>query len=90
MSVPARIFCFDWNPTSYRRWKGYDMSEYSHPEAGFPPSVDSMVQYSVYRDAIDSGQEQVAKDIFAAIKDYNHFDCISTWKLRDWLLNLSR
>lgn len=57
---------------------------------GVTNAVDSMVQYSVYRDAVESGQDMVAKDIFAAIKDYNHYDCISTWKLRDWLLNLTR
>ncbi|MBG0738951.1 TM0106 family RecB-like putative nuclease [Paeniglutamicibacter antarcticus] len=56
---------------------------------GVTNAVDSMVQYSVYRDAVDKGQDRVAKDIFAAIKDYNHYDCISTWKLRDWLLNLT-
>lgn len=34
--------------------------------------------------------ERVAKDIFAAIKDYSQYDCLSTWKLRDWLLDLAR
>jgi hypothetical protein len=37
MSQPVRITCFVWDPTSRRRWKEYDMSEYSHPEATFPP-----------------------------------------------------
>ncbi|PTT67009.1 ribonuclease H-like domain-containing protein [Arthrobacter sp. HMWF013] len=56
---------------------------------GVTNAVDSMVQYSVYRDTVDAGQLDNAKDIFSAIKDYNHYDCISTWKLRDWLLNLT-
>lgn len=37
MSVPTSIICIDWNPTSCRRWKGCDMSEYSYPESTFPP-----------------------------------------------------
>lgn len=57
---------------------------------GVTNAVDSMVQYSIYRDAVDTGQLENAKAIFAAIKDYNQYDCISTWKLRDWLLNLTR
>jgi predicted RecB family nuclease len=57
---------------------------------GVTNAVDSMVQYSVYQEAVNTGQLRVAKDIFAAIKDYNHYDCLSTWKLRDWLLNLTR
>lgn len=31
------MICFDWSPTSRRRWKGYELSEYGHPEAVFPP-----------------------------------------------------
>jgi uncharacterized protein len=57
---------------------------------GVTNAVDSMVQYSVYRDAVDKGQVRVAKDISSSICGYNHYDCISTWKLRDWLLNLTR
>lgn len=37
MSVAARIICSDWNATSRRRWKGYEMSEYGLPEATIPP-----------------------------------------------------
>ncbi|WP_422758920.1 TM0106 family RecB-like putative nuclease [Paenarthrobacter sp. C1] len=57
---------------------------------GVTNAVDSMVQYSVYRDAVDQGRLEAAKSIFSAIKDYNHYDCLSTWKLRDWLINLTR
>lgn len=40
MSDPARIVFIDWSPTGRRRRKGYDMSEYSHPEASFlPPTL---------------------------------------------------
>ncbi|MET4144243.1 TM0106 family RecB-like putative nuclease [Arthrobacter sp. UYCo732] len=57
---------------------------------GVTNAVDSMVQYSIYRDAVDSGRDMAARDIFRAISDYNHYDCLSTWKLRDWLINLTR
>lgn len=57
---------------------------------GVTNAVDSIVQYSVYREAALTGNGQVAKDIFAAIMDYNRYDCISTLKLRDWLRSLAR
>lgn len=57
---------------------------------GVTNAVDSMVQYSAYRDAVGAGREDAAKNVFAAIKTYNEYDCISTLKLRDWLLNLTR
>jgi predicted RecB family nuclease len=57
---------------------------------GVTNAVDSMVQYSIYRDAVDQGQLETAKSIFGAIKSYNEYDCVSTWKLRDWLINLTR
>ena len=57
---------------------------------GVTNAVVSMVQYSVYQKAVNTGQLENVKLIFAAIKDYNQYDCISTWKLRDWLQNLTR
>lgn len=47
-----------------------------------------MVQYSVYCTARATGQHTQAEAIFASIVDYNHYDCISTEKLRDRLLGL--
>lgn len=57
---------------------------------GVTNAVVSMVQYSVYQKAVNTAQLENVKLIFAAIKDYNQYDCISTWKLRDWLQNLTR
>lgn len=43
MSQPVRLICFDWAPNR-GRWKGSDTSEYSHPEATFPPpEIPAMV-----------------------------------------------
>ena len=52
-------------------------------------AVDFIVQYSVYQKAVNTGQLENVKLIFAAIKDYNQYDCISTWMRRDWLQNLT-
>ncbi len=57
---------------------------------GVTNAVDSIVQYTAYRDAVESGKARMARDVFAAIMDYNHYDCLSTLKLRDWLINLTR
>ncbi|MGC0141397.1 MULTISPECIES: TM0106 family RecB-like putative nuclease [unclassified Pseudactinotalea] len=46
----------------------------------------SVVAYANYCMARDTGQSDEATRILASIEDYNHYDCRSTWRLRDWLL----
>ncbi|MHA7292547.1 TM0106 family RecB-like putative nuclease [Arthrobacter sp. HLT1-21] len=47
----------------------------------------SVVAYADYCTARDSGNEVLAAEILAGIRDYNEYDCLSTLRLRDWLLD---
>ena len=52
----------------------------------------SVVAYAAYCEARDAGPETQAEEeaaaILASISDYNQYDCLSTLRLRDWLLQL--
>jgi uncharacterized protein len=50
----------------------------------------SVVAYAAYCEARDAGPETHAEAaaILASISDYNKYDCLSTLRLRDWLLQL--
>ncbi|WP_082469941.1 TM0106 family RecB-like putative nuclease [Curtobacterium sp. S6] len=49
----------------------------------------SVVAYSEYCTARDTGHPDRAREILSAIGDYNEYDCLSTLRLRDWLLTLA-
>ncbi len=48
----------------------------------------SVVAYAAYCAARDDGDSAKAGEILASISDYNEYDCLSTLRLRDWLLQL--
>ncbi len=48
----------------------------------------SVVAYAAYCAARDDGDAAAAAGILASISDYNEYDCLSTLRLRDWLLGL--
>ena len=48
----------------------------------------SVVAYAAYCAARDEGRREDADAILASISDYNRYDCLSTLRLRDWLLRL--
>ncbi|WP_354216241.1 MULTISPECIES: TM0106 family RecB-like putative nuclease [unclassified Arthrobacter] len=48
----------------------------------------SVVAYAAYCAARDDGHSAEAARILASISDYNEYDCLSTVRLRDWLLGL--
>jgi uncharacterized protein len=50
----------------------------------------SVVAYAAYCEARDAGPgtQAEAAAILASISDYNQYDCLSTLRLRDWLLQL--
>ncbi|XAS68190.1 TM0106 family RecB-like putative nuclease [Micrococcaceae bacterium Sec5.7] len=50
----------------------------------------SVVAYAAYCGARDGGDEAEAAAVLASISDYNQYDCLSTLRLRDWLLQLPR
>ncbi|GAB3267564.1 TM0106 family RecB-like putative nuclease [Arthrobacter pigmenti] len=50
----------------------------------------SVVAYAIYCQQRDAGEQEQAAKTLAGIEDYNHYDCLSTLKLRDWLLRLAQ
>jgi len=48
---------------------------------------DSIVQYARYCELRGDGRGDEAAVLLKEISDYNHYDCISTRRLRDWLIN---
>ena len=53
---------------------------------GLDNAADSIVEYQKYTDQILSNDPAAATTL-AGIEDYNKYDCLSTWRLRDWLRN---
>ncbi|MFM9272521.1 TM0106 family RecB-like putative nuclease [Pseudarthrobacter sp. NKDBFgelt] len=50
----------------------------------------SVVAYAAYCAARDAGDHAEAGKVLASISDYNHYDCLSTLRLRDWLVDVAR
>jgi predicted RecB family nuclease len=53
---------------------------------GVDNAADSITEYADSRALLAAGQVDVAQRKLDAIADYNEYDCLSTLKLRDWLL----
>ncbi len=51
---------------------------------------DSIVKYVRARELEDDGEGTEAEAIFADLADYNRYDCVSTRRLRDWLVDRAR
>ncbi|HEY8281509.1 MAG TPA: TM0106 family RecB-like putative nuclease, partial [Leifsonia sp.] len=48
--------------------------------------ADSITEYANARDLIALGRDDEAQRILDEIGDYNRYDCVSTLRLRDWLI----
>ncbi|WP_241983575.1 MULTISPECIES: bifunctional RecB family nuclease/DEAD/DEAH box helicase [unclassified Cryobacterium] len=53
---------------------------------GVDNAADSITEYADSRDLFRAGQTDAAQTKLDAIADYNEYDCLSTLRLRDWLL----
>ncbi|MCR2810855.1 MULTISPECIES: bifunctional RecB family nuclease/DEAD/DEAH box helicase [unclassified Microbacterium] len=51
---------------------------------------DSIVKYVEARALVDDGAQAQAEQILADLADYNRYDCVSTRRLRDWLVDHAR
>ncbi|GAA1916397.1 TM0106 family RecB-like putative nuclease [Microbacterium aoyamense] len=51
---------------------------------------DSIVQYVQARALADEGMDAESAAILADLADYNRYDCVSTLRLRDWLVDRAR
>ncbi|MGW0044638.1 TM0106 family RecB-like putative nuclease [Rhodococcus sp. NPDC003348] len=49
----------------------------------------SVVAYADYCALLDGGRDAEAAELLRGIADYNEYDCLSTLRLRDWLLGLA-
>ena len=61
------------------------MGERLRTENGVTTAADSVLQYHEFAGARARGDHAEADRLLADIADYNEYDCLSTWKLRDWL-----
>lgn len=55
---------------------------------GVTNGAASVAEYGAYAAAVQAGDIEMAKAIFESIRAYNEYDCLSTLRLRDWLLSL--
>jgi predicted RecB family nuclease len=53
---------------------------------GVDNAADSITVYADSRDLLRAGQTDAAQKMLDDIADYNEYDCLSTLRLRDWLL----
>lgn len=52
-------------------------------------ATDSITQYARFSALRAEGREDEAAAVLKEIEDYNHYDCTSTRRLRDWLMTLA-
>ncbi|CAN5172796.1 TM0106 family RecB-like putative nuclease [soil metagenome] len=57
---------------------------------GVDNAADSITEYVRFRELTEAGEADAAAVVLQSIADYNQYDCISTLKLRDWLLERAR
>ncbi|WP_083511157.1 TM0106 family RecB-like putative nuclease [Microbacterium sp. XT11] len=51
---------------------------------------DSIVQYVAARQLAAAGAQDEADAVLADLADYNRYDCVSTRRLRNWLIDIAR
>ena len=51
---------------------------------------DSIVQYVAARELAAAGEKVEADAVLADLADYNRYDCVSTRRLRNWLIDIAR
>ncbi|WP_309127538.1 TM0106 family RecB-like putative nuclease [Microbacterium sp.] len=51
---------------------------------------DSIVKYVQARTLLAAGADAEARSVLDDLADYNRYDCVSTRRLRDWLIGLAR
>ncbi|MCM3553899.1 TM0106 family RecB-like putative nuclease [Janibacter melonis] len=57
---------------------------------GVTGGADSIVEYHRYAQAVLDGDTSLAASRLEDIRQYNEYDCLSTLRLRDWLLRQAR
>lgn len=71
---------------SIKRLEPLYMGDELRDSAGVTAGGDSILEYQRYREAVAAGDEALATEVLADLRQYNEYDCLSTLRLRDWLL----
>ncbi|MCS5721312.1 TM0106 family RecB-like putative nuclease [Herbiconiux sp. CPCC 203407] len=56
-------------------------------DSGVTNAADSITAYARWAELRDEGEAEAAATLLGEIADYNEYDCVSTLRLRDWLLD---
>jgi len=59
-------------------------------EADVKSGGDSILEYVRARELAATGDAEAARLVLTDLAEYNEYDCVSTLRLRDWLLGLAR
>ncbi|AAT89377.1 conserved hypothetical protein [Leifsonia xyli subsp. xyli str. CTCB07] len=59
-------------------------------ESEVTTGADSIAEYANARDLLALGRTAEAQSLLDALADYNRYDCLSTLRLRDWLIERAR
>ncbi|MEO7070539.1 MAG: TM0106 family RecB-like putative nuclease, partial [Nostocoides sp.] len=62
------------------------MGEHHRDDEGVTTAGDSIVVYHEYTQAVIEERSEAATRLIEQIRVYNEYDCLSTLRLRDWLL----
>ena len=69
------------------------MGDELRDEDGVTSGAQSVTEYAEASELLrsaDAGERGAGRDRLDAIADYNRYDCVSTLRLRDWLLGIAR
>ncbi|MGR2752766.1 TM0106 family RecB-like putative nuclease [Agromyces arachidis] len=59
-------------------------------EADVKSGGDSILEYVRARELLSTGETDAGRRVLDDLAEYNRYDCVSTLRLRDWLLGLAR
>lgn len=71
---------------SIKRLEPLYMGDELRDTDGVTAGGDSILEYQRYREAVAAGDHALAARVLADLRQYNEYDCLSTLRLRDWLL----
>ncbi len=72
---------------SIKRLEPLYMGDDLRDSDGVTAGGDSILEYQRYREAVAAGDDADAAERLEDLRRYNRYDCLSTLRLRDWLLD---
>lgn len=71
---------------SIKRLEPLYMGDELRDADGVTAGGDSIIEYQRFREAVVAGDAEQAEARLEGLRQYNEYDCLSTLRLRDWLL----